>query len=394
MCGQVRIKERKDGKWDVYAYDHRGGKPQNTTVLSQRDAQERSEDYFTGWFERHPEPSVAPTRKSSRSVTQTFAAIASDAQRRKRADTTTAKYVAGPGEGHHVKVNDRLRQTIAAAIDKLTDHVDNPSDRTPTDIARSLGQLHAHLERGVYHDEGEGAVQRIIKHQSAQTGERCKRKGKSKRTLRRVKQQIREEIAEYDIDVKIVILQEVLSPLDNSTKKRKRQDVATDFIIQNLQHSVSRLRAVKEGHIKKGRYKHQERVTMQNIAAATLCKVPGSLLSAAADVLGLRRQICTEMQKAWDAYEAGDRETIHDVHAMAPIWLQIRTRPNMLNLSKRGGWARNRRSQIRGRYHSLGVVSVLRMISVIQRSVTQSNHCIVFIGASTGTVTSWMAHQM
>lgn len=155
MCGQVRIKERKDGKWDVYAYDHRGGKPLNTTVLSERDAQERLEDYFTGWFERHPEPSVAPTRKSSRSVTQTSAAIASDAQRRKRADTATAKYVAGPGKGHHVKVKDRLRQTIAAAVDELTDHVDNPSDQTPTDIARSLGQLHTYLECGMHHNEVE-----------------------------------------------------------------------------------------------------------------------------------------------------------------------------------------------------------------------------------------------
>ena len=173
------------------------------------------------------------------------------------------------------------------------------------DVRSALEALHSHLSSM---DVGAArkAAKQLVQYQQHLNSAR--RGGKSKRTLRRVKRELKEQIAAYSAEEQIEVLEGVLASFSSSRgKKRKRSEAIKDSIVESLQHSISHLRCQQ-----KGRYVKNERISMQNIVGAAMSKVPLGQINQAVNLLGLRWHMAAEMKQAWDSYEAGDRVSLHD----------------------------------------------------------------------------------
>lgn len=257
---------RPDGKVKVYANNF-SGTTLNTTALTCADANDMIRDYLAG-IPREQPPSAAPSRASSARQKATNPNGRVSYQPAKRHNDN---YVAGPGRGNRdrVKAVQNAKQILQDDIDQVLDEHDDASDSLTPEADASWSELHTHINSIGSTDMSQKCRQIIKEQQKKQ-----KHSGKSKRTLRKVKAQIKDEVRNYELDDKIEILESVLSSLSKKHKKRKRQASVTDQIIESIQHCVSVLREKRPDQIKKGRMKHNDRVSLQNILISSTCKVP------------------------------------------------------------------------------------------------------------------------
>ena len=182
---------RSDGKVKVYANNF-SGTTLNTTALTCADANDMIRDYLAG-IPREQPPSAAPSRASS---ARQKAANPNGRASYQPAKRHSDNYLAGPGRGNRdrVKAVQNAKQILQDDIDQVLDEHDDASDSLTPEADASWSELHTHINSIGSTDMSQKCRQIIKEQQKKQ-----KHSGKSKRTLRKVKAQIKDEVRNYEL---------------------------------------------------------------------------------------------------------------------------------------------------------------------------------------------------
>jgi hypothetical protein len=306
------VKPRPDGRFNVYVSALPGGKPLKSTANTEADAHDMVADFVAG-IEPNSRAAAAGERATRASARPSTIGAAPAVHIHKQPKRKGA-YIAGPGRGNHQKVRDSVLGAVLRSAEKLTTELEaeHSSAAKQVELNSECGRLRLMIKnaaereaKGALVDPGVATVlHRIIELQ------RPSRSGSSARTQRRIQLDVKDLLRQYDEDVQVLVLEGVLADL-RGTKSRQQltsEDSARQSIIDSLVHALSVLRSRN-----KGRYKHADRVTHDSILGCALSQVPKGGLAAAARVLGLNdRHAAHKMKSMWDAYEAGDRDTVYE----------------------------------------------------------------------------------
>ena len=311
------IKESTHGLFNVYVparFTH-DGKPYKTTRKTEQDAEDALRDFLSG---------IGPQRHSTKPLSyclstrpkRAAAVAAANVTRPCKRERNCDNDIAGPGRGIREKVSHRTGVLLDVAIkttQKLATELQQSAQTASNAVAvqSEMNKLRDLMQAESRRCNAGTAVNPAIAECLRKViALQCKpRAGNSARTKRRLKSDVKTVLSQCDTSTKAEVLESVLAGLGvkRGEKKLVTNDKAAQFIIDSLVHSLDLLKARNPG-----RYCHNDRVSRQNILAAASCKVPRGYMTSVSQMLGQRRSMLRKVRGMFDAYEAGDRETIHD----------------------------------------------------------------------------------